>query len=304
MNQNKTMSKTVKHIRPLLLILIMCLIVNTLFSQSRILYVTPDYQTGPVYDKIRTSLIKGLRDKLEKEWIREISSTTWERIPNKKKLLEDNRVNYVLKLDKLPVIKGTDRVVNISFSFIFVDQAYQIHDVMWYNSDFTLDLNASKDPININKVVSNVYEEIDYFIHSSDDPWERKFRPRIKIDGFELSTTEITDIDFNAFRKWLNNVLRDQYAVDPKYVFYYSRKYDKQYPDNSVYQISGTFSKAADADDKLVKVQLIIEFPDAYDVKPTVISSTEFNMDDKRKDELIKSITNVLENDINYYGVE
>jgi hypothetical protein len=69
------------------------------FGQVKILYVTPDYQTGPAYDKIRTSLMEGLRQNLQKEWIREISSTTWERIPNKKKLLESNGVNYVLKLD-------------------------------------------------------------------------------------------------------------------------------------------------------------------------------------------------------------
>lgn len=296
-----------KHLKRKWLILVsltMFLFSASLHSQTRILYVNSDYQTGPVYDKIRTSLQNGLREKLAKEWIREIHNTTWERIPNKKKLLEDNRVNYVLKLNKLPVIKSTDKTVQISFSFIFVDQAYQIHDIMWYNSDFTLDLNASKDPTNIDKVVSNVYEELDYFVNSNEDPWERKFRPRIKIDGFESASSEIEDIDFNAFRKWLNNVLRDQYAVDPKYVFYYSRKYDKQYPDNSVYLISGTFSKYADNNDKLVKVQLTIEFPDAYDVEPAIINSQEFNSDEKRKEELLKSISKVLDNEINYYGVE
>lgn len=271
---------------------------------TKILYVTPDYQTGPVYDKIRSSLMDGLRQNLQKEWIREISSTTWERIPNKKKLLEDNRVNYVLKLNKLPVIKGTDRTVKISFSLFFIDQAYQINDVTWYSSDFTIDLNDSKNPTNINRVVGSIYEELDYYINSSTDPWSRKFRPRIKIDGFELSSENIEDIDFNAFRKWLNKVLRDKYSVNPEYVFYYSRKYDKQFPENSVYQITGTFSKYADDKDKLVKVQLTIEFPDAYDVKPAVIHSEEFSLDQKQKDALITSIINVLEDEINYYGVE
>ena len=153
---------------------------------------------------------------------------------------------------------------------------------MSINSDFTLDLNASKDPTNINKVVTNVYEEIDYYVNSNDDAWERKFRPRVKINGFDMASSEIEDVDFNAFRKWLNKVLRDQYAVDPKYVFYYSRKYDKQYPDNSVYQITGTFSKYADDNDNLVMVQLTIEFPDAHDVAPTVIRSDEFSMDENK----------------------
>lgn len=273
-------------------------------GQVKILYVTPDYQTGPVYDKIRSNLMEGLRQNLQKEWIREISSTTWERIPNKKKLLEDYRVNYVLKLNKLPVIKATDKTVKISFSLFYIDQAYQINDVMWYSSDFTIELNASKDPTNIDKVVASVYDEFDYFVNSSDDPWARKFRPRIKIDGFELSSGDVNDIDFNEFSKWLNRVLTDKYAINPAYIFYYNRKYDLQFPENSVYQITGTFSKYSDSNDKLVKVQLRIEFPDAYDVEPAVINSEKYNMDEKQKEALISSIIKVLENEINYYGVE
>lgn len=274
------------------------------YGQVKILYVTPDYQTGPVYDKIRSSLMEGLRQNLQKEWIREISSTTWERIPNKKKLLEDYRVNYVLKLDKLPVIKATDKTVKITFSLLYIDQAYQINDVMWNSSDFTIDLSGSKDPTNIDKVVGSVYDEFDYFVNSSDDPWARKFRPRIKINGFELSSGEVDNIDFNEFSKWLNKVLRDKYAVNPQYIFYYSRKYDKQFPENSVYKITGTFSNYSDSNDKLVKVQLTIEFPDAHDTEPTVISKQEYNMDEKQKDALINSIIKVLEEEINYYGVE
>jgi hypothetical protein len=175
---------------------------------------------------------------------------------------------------------------------------------MWNSSDFTIDLNGSKDPTNIDKVVGSVYDEIDYFVNSSTDPWERKFRPRIKINGFELSSEEVNDIDFNEFSKWLNKVLRDKYAVNPEYVFYYSRKYDKQFPENSVYKITGTFSKYSDSDDNLVKVQLTIEFPDAYDVEPTVISKQEYTLDEKQKNALVNSIMKVLEDEINYYGVE
>ena len=287
-----------------LLVLLMFILQGIAYGQVKILYVTPDYQTGPVYDKIRSALMEGLRQNLQKEWIREISSTTWERIPNKKKLLEDNRVNYVLKLNKLPVIKATERTVKITFNLFYIDQAYQIHDVMWNSSDFTIDLSGSKDPININKVVGSIYDEIDYFLNSNDDPWERKFRPRIKINGFELSSDYVENIDINEFSKWLNKVLRDKYAVNPEYVFYYSRKYDKQFPENSVYKITGTFSKYSDSNDNLVKVQLTIEFPDAYDAEPTVINKKDYSMNAKQKEALLNSITKVLEKEIDYYGVE
>jgi hypothetical protein len=133
----------------------------------------------------------------------------------------------------------------------------------------------------------------------------RLFRPRVKINNFELSSTDIEDIDFNAFSKWLSQILEDKYAVNPNYVFYFSRKYDKQYPDNSVYQINGKFYKYKEADDNLVRVQLTIEFPDGYDVNPpSIINSQEFIFDEKTKEEIVKNIIAVLEEEINYYGQE
>ncbi len=51
-------------------------------------------------------------------------------------------------------------------------------------------------------------------------------------------------------------------------------------------------------------LELTIEFPDAYDVESVVIHSEDFNMDEKQKNALVNNIINVLENDINYYGVE
>jgi len=270
----------------------------------KVLYVSPDSQTGPEYDKIRSDISNGIRDCLQEKWIREIKNTTWERSPNKKKLLESYRVNYVLKLDDLPIIKGSDKQIQIAFELMPIDKAYQVHDVRWNNSTYMLVLNDRKEATNVNKVVNDVCDEIDFYLNSSDDLTKRKFRPRIKINGFELAAN-IEDVNENAFRKWLNTILEDKYAVEPNYVFYYSRKYDKQYPENSSYQISGVFSKYGDADDKLVRVLLTIDFPEETGDTPlTVIHSEEFSFDDQRKKELVKNIITVLEEEIHYYGEE
>ena len=270
----------------------------------KILYVSPDSQTGPEYDKIRSDISNGIRDCLQEKWIREIKNTTWERSPNKKKLLESYRVNYVLKLDDLPIIKGSDKQIQIAFELMPIDKAYQVHDVRWNNSSYMLVLNDRKEATNVNKVVNDVCDEIDFYLNSSDDLTKRKFRPRIKINGFEAAAN-IEDVNENAFRKWLNTILEDKYAVEPNYVFYFSRKYDKQYPENSSYQISGVFSKYGDADDKLVRVLITIDFPEETGDTPlTVIHSEEFSFDDQRKKELVKNIITVLEEEIHYYGEE
>lgn len=294
-----------------LIILIRGLLAVLLFSSmamqaqsSKILYISPDYQTGEMYDKIRSDIITELGTCLQEKWIRSIPNTMWERSPNKKKLLENFRANYVLRLDQLPVIKGTDKKIQIAFELIYADQAYQIHDLTWNNSVYVLELNTRKEPTNMKKVVSNVCDEIDFYINSSEDPWARKFRPRIKINDFEMASDDVENVDSNAFRKWLNKILEDKYSVDPNYVFYYSRKYDKQFPENSVYIISGKFYKYKETNDNLVRVQLTIEFPDAYDVEPAIIHSEDFIFDEKRKEELVKNIISVLEEEINYYGQE
>jgi hypothetical protein len=112
------------------------------------------------------------------------------------------------------------------------------------------------------------------------------------------------EINYNAFRKWLNKILEDKYSVDPNYVFYFSRKYDKQFPESSVYVISGQFYKYKEANDNLVSVQLTIEFPDAHDVDAVVIHTEEFLFDDKSKEIIVENIASVLEQEINYYGKE
>ena len=279
------------------LLLLIFLIPVTAFTQkTKIMYVEPGYQTGPEYDKIREAISNGLRDGLQEKWIRRITSTTWERFPNKPKLLEDNKVNYVLILNKLPVIKGTDREINISFELIYVDESFNTISREWISSLYVLTLNDRKEPANVQKLVNDVCDEIDFYIKSSTDPLARRFRPRYKINGFTVRTTDVEDIDLNSFGKWLNKILKDKYAVDPPYVFYYNRKYDKQYPENSMYQITGTFSKYADNDDKLVRIELILELPDdAHDVDPTVIHSEEFKYDEKRRDELVNNIISVLD---------
>ncbi len=279
------------------LLLLIFLIPVTAFTQkTKIMYVEPGYQTGPKYDKIREAITNGLRDGLQEKWVRRITSTTWERFPNKSKLLEDNKVNYVLKLNKLPVIKSTDREIKISFELIYVDESFNTISREWISSLYVLALNDRKEPANVQKLVNDVCDEIDFYINSSADPLARRFRPRFKIDGFTVRTTDVEDIDLNSFGKWLNKILKDKYAVDSPYVFYYNRKYDKQYPESSMYQITGTFSKYADSDDKLVRIELILELPDdALDVDPAIIHSEEFKYDEKRRDELVNNIISVLD---------
>jgi hypothetical protein len=276
-------------------------------QSAKILYISPDYRTGPVYDKLRSDISAGLRTCLQEKWVREISNTTWERSSAKSSLLNNLRVDYVLKLDQLDVIKPTDKQVQVSFELIYVDDTYTPASLTWNNSVYVIELNDRQEPANLKKVVNDVCEEIDFYLISSDNPLARKFRPRVKIGEFELSSEDIEDIDFNEFRKWLSKILEDKYSVEPNpnYVFYFSRKYDKQYPDNSIYQISGKFYKYKEADDNLVRVQLTIEFPDAHDVNPlSVINSEEFKFDEKIKEELVSNIISVLEKEINYYGQE
>ena len=97
-------------------ILIFLMFSGPLWSQSaKILYVSADYRTGSEYDKIRTDISSGLRSCLQEKYTREISNTTWERAASKSGLLKSLRVNYVLKLEPLPVIKSTDRKVEVKF---------------------------------------------------------------------------------------------------------------------------------------------------------------------------------------------
>jgi hypothetical protein len=272
-------------------------------QSAKILYISPDYRTGAVYDKIRGDISSSLRGCLQEKWVREISNTSWDRSPAKNSLLKGLRVNYVLMLDQLPVIKSTDQQIEVSFKLIMVDSTYSPHELTWNNAVYVLELNSTQAPTNVKKVVNNVCEEIDFYLRSSDNPWKRKFRPRIKIDQF-VSSGEMEEIDYNAFRKWLNKILEDKYSVDPNYVFYFSRKYDKQFPESSVYVISGQFNKYKEANDNLVSVQLTIEFPDAHDVDAVVIHTEEFLFDDKSKEIIVENIASVLEQEINYYGKE
>jgi len=288
----------------LLVLLLLAFLVNAaaLGQTAKILYISPDTQTGPKYDKIRSEIINGLRGCLQEKWSRDLSATTWERAPSKKKLLESLRVNYALKMNPLPNIKGTEKSIELTFELIYVDNAYQPHDITWLNNLFVLDLNASQEPTNIKDVVTSVCDEIEFFINSSSDPWQRKFRPRIKIGMPELASGQIEPIDINEFARWLNKILDDQYAENPRYLFYYNRKYNKQFPESSVYMITGKITGYQKVDDHLVNVELMIEFPNAHDVKPTVIDSEKYPTDEKTKEELLANITTVLESTINYYG--
>lgn len=276
----------------------------SLGQTTKILYITPDFQTGGSYDKIRIKVAEELRDCLQEKWLREITNTTWERSPNKSKVLQSLRVNYVLRLGQLPVIKGSDKNIKINFQLIYVDESFKPRELTWNNSSYVLELNDSKEPTNVKDVTRDVCEEVDFFLNSSDDPDSRKFRPRIKIDGFDLSSENMEDIDLNAFRKWLKEILEDKFAEDQSYNFYFSRKYDKQYPENSIYQITGKFNKSQSNSDNLVKVQITIELPNAYDVDPVELHTEKFVSDAKRKNELVNNIVAVIEKKINYYGVD
>ena len=285
-------------------ILFLLLITVPAWSQSaKILYVSPDYRTGAVYDKVRDDISSGLRSCLQEKWTKQIPNTTWERSPSKNSLLKNPKVNYVLRLDQLPVIKSTDNTVEVSFNMIYVDSTLAMNNITWNNSVYILELNDRQEPANVKTVVNKVCEEIDFYINSSSKPEDRKFRPVIKIDEFLMSSGEIEEIDFNSFRKWLNKILEDKYSVNPSYVFYYSRKYDKQYPEHSLYRIDGTFYKYKEADDNLIRVQLTIQFPNASDeVDPTIIHTEDFLFDETSKEVLVKNITSTLEEKINYYG--
>lgn len=284
------------------LLIIMLFAIPSMAQTAKILYITPDYRTGAEYDKIRAEFSAAFRSCLQEKYTREISFTTWDRSAAKSSLLKGLRVNYVLMLDQLPVIKSTDRNIDVSFKLIYVDDTYTPREVTWNNSVYVLELNDVLGPTNTKNLVSDVCEEIDFYLQSSPDPTNRKFRPRIKINELELAGSGMEEIDINAFCKWLSKVLEDKYSVEPNYVFYYNRKYDKQYPDNSVYKISGKFSKHQGGGDNLVNVQLIIEFPDAYDVDAAVIDAEKFSSDERRKEDLVKNIIAVLEQEINYYG--
>ena len=285
------------------IVLMLFLGMSAAAQTTKILYIEPDGQTGPKYDKIRNELVSGLRACLQEKWVKKLPSTAWERSPSKQKLLEAMRVNYVLMLDPLPVIKGTEKNIDLTFKLIYVDNAYQPHDLIWNDALFNLGLNSSLEPIDIKGLASKVCDEIDFFINSSDDPWQRKFRPRIKIGDIKVKDNS-EDLDINAFAKWLNKILDDKYSVDPKYIFYYSRKYNKQYPEESVYKITGTVSNYQAADDHLVQVELMIEFPDAHDVEPAVIHTEQFVTSSKQKDNMVNNVITVLENKINYYEKE
>ena len=120
-----------------------------------------------------------------------------------------------------------------------VSDTYEPDDEIWNNSEYNLELNSRQEPTNVSKLVADVCDEIDFYLNSSDNPDDRKFRPRIKISTFDVASGDIEEIDINEFGKWLNKILDDKYAIDPKYVFYYNRKYNKHYPENSVYLITG-----------------------------------------------------------------
>ena len=62
-----------------LAIFILMLIPGSAFSQTaKILYVSSEHQTGPVYDKINEQLAAGLQACLQEKFAQKINSITWE----------------------------------------------------------------------------------------------------------------------------------------------------------------------------------------------------------------------------------
>lgn len=275
---------------------------HTLISQSEnIMYVYPDHQVGAEYDKIRESILIELRNCLE-GWTKEISATTYKRTPvsYRTNLFRNPNIDYILFLKNLPKINTLDDEILLSFEFSIVDDNFEVKEIDWHNSTYVLKLDDNKEPINEELIVEDVCNEVAFYL-KTDDPNQRKFRPRIKIDEFERPSVDIEEIDSEQFRKYLKTILEDEFDENPMYTFYYSRKYDKHFPENSIYIINGEFKKYRNKDDKLVKVSITIDLKRATDVDDVIIHVENFEDDPETKDRLIEEIVETLEEKIKFY---
>ena len=79
-----------KNIGKIYLLILTILLIGPLISKAnpvKILYVSAENQTGPVYDKINELITEELRACLQEKFTQKINSITWESMNPKSKLI-------------------------------------------------------------------------------------------------------------------------------------------------------------------------------------------------------------------------
>ena len=298
MKQLKTNNTLTRRRWPLLIVLaILCLPLVSI-SKTNIYYVAGSTsKASPAQKSIIDKITSGFKTGLGEMWIDKMNYRTWNDNDSRKSLLEEQTTNYVLLLDEWREneAKGS---FEIKFKLLAVKKGHFTEPVWWLNNDYRFSLYSGQ-PVNLDKFVDEVCTDIDLYLKSSDDPANRKFRPRIKIEPFE---TGLADVDIGDFVKWLNEELNSKYAVgDQKYIFYYSSKKSKIYPETSIYKITGVVKNSMNNGGKLMKVEMLIEFPNVDETELEVVLSKDYKNDKQRKKVLVENFDNEFNNNIQYY---
>lgn len=282
----------------ILMVLMICFPFPNLAKTSIYFVAGSTAKAGKDQEVILKQIAKGFSSGLGEMWAGTMNFKTWKDSDSRKSLLEEQPINYVLMLDKW-IANEANNTFTLYFKLKLIKKGYLTEDVPWMNNDYLLKLHGNQ-PIYLTKVVEGVCTDIDLYIESSDNPSKRKFRPRIKIDPFDIELNDITKLEFS---KWLNEELNSKYALgEKKYVFYYSSNKVKIYPETSLYTISGSIHKSQNNGGSLIEVIFIFEFPPHYEDEVEVaLQPSKFKDENSRKKLLVSNIDDTFNDKIQYY---
>lgn len=263
------------------------------FAQN-IMYVESKIPKIPSNDKnAAININKELKDELAKtlglslKWAKTSDYTDWfnKSDKGKKDYLRDNKINYVLKLDKLERINNNFK---IKFKFQKIDSTYNSKPVTWVNSDYYIIMDGSS-PFNESVIAKKVTGEIKYYLATG------KFRPRIKLEDFTVQDG-IEEIIIEDFKEWLIEELDDK-TDQKERVDFIIYDISKHYPAHPEYHIDGKFISHEKPNDNLVEVVIYIYLMDEERRKKVdeIIIDVGSNFSSKNGKDLVDEIVRVLD---------
>jgi hypothetical protein len=298
MKQLRTDYALARRSWPILIVLVILGLPLISTAKTNIYYVAgSSSKASPAQKSIIDKITSGFKTGLGDMWIGKMNYRTWNDNDSRKSLLEEQTTDYVLLLDEWREneAKGS---FEVKFKMLAVKNGHFTESIWWLNNDYRFSLYSGQ-PVNLEKFVDEVCTDIDLYLKSSNDPAKRKFRPRIKIEAFE---TGLSDVDMGDFVKWLNEELNSKYAVgNQKYIFYYSSKKSKIYPETSIYKITGSIKNSVNNGGKLMIVEMMIEFPNVDETELEVELSKDYKNDKQRGKVLVENFDHEFNDNIQYY---
>ena len=264
-------------------------------AKTRVSFVSGSVsKANPDQKAILDEIKKGFETGLGDLFVNTINYTSWKDADIRKSILKNKQTDYVLILDSWSQ-NDAKNAFSLEFQLKAVVNGHFTKDITWQNSTYELEISSGRLKY-MHRVIDEVSTNIGSFIASNSDPAKRKFPPRIKIHPSESQAQEIAAADFV---KWLNGELNSKYAVgDKKYVFYYSGKKSKIYPENSYYEITCEIENPTSSGGG-TKVTMDIYVDKGAELE--VDLSPDYQNDEQRKTVIVENFDNTFNEKIQYY---